>query len=375
MSNRFERLITRRLKRIARAPGLGFIPIALLLFFAADSLIAQSVRRRIAESPFRFAQSSIALVEEITLQAADSPSPRALFFGDSVVRGARLAAGETLPVFFEKKLVTQTGRPWTVFNLGLTAANNSDKLLLLQRMIDGDCRPDLVVIADNMKFYSRQYPVQTARYPKLATAAVRKKHPRLVYRILSLKYPPRKVLWAEPDNIADRLAERVFLVRNRDFIAGLIGVGDHPFRRGLTAMNHIKHRLAGQSEEAADKKGYRRSYDLPKLNLRPETGVNMRALVEIRNMCDAHNLSCFFYLTPINVARAYREKIFTQQTLNRYRNAVSDVLGLDPERNADLTTLLDEGDFHDMDHPTLNGMQKLAAELARRTQELAGATP
>ncbi len=375
MSNRFDRSITRRLIRIARAPGLGFIPIALLLFFATDSLIAQSVRHRIAESPFRFAQSSIALVDEILEQAANSPSPKAVFLGDSAVRGARLAADETLPVFFEKMLATQSGKPWTVFNLGLTAASNSDKLLLLRRMIDGNCRPELVVIADNMKFYSRQYPVQTARYPKLATAALRQRHRKLVYGVLSLKETPRKTLWAGPDNIADELAARVFLVRNRDFIAGFFGAGDHPFRRGLTAFNHIKRRLAGPSEELADKTGNSRYYDLPKLNLRPETGVNARALGEIQKTCFENDLNCFFYLTPINVARAYREENFTRETFNRYRNAVRDLLGIDPKHVADLTTLLGEDDFHDIDHPTRNGVQKLAAELVRRTQEIAGATP
>ncbi len=375
MSNRTERPIFNRLMRIAGAPGLGFIPIALLLFLLADMSLSKIVERRLAEGPFRFGKSSVALVDEIISCVAKAPSPKAVFLGDSVVRGARSGVSETLPVFYERQLGRSAKAPWKVFNLGLTAGNNSDKMLLLQRLLDAGCRPDLILVADNMKFYSRQYPVQTARYKDLAAPPVGARHPRLVHKTLGIKQKPRKTLWALPDEIAENITSRLFIVRNRDFLSSGLGAGDHPFRRGLTIWNHIKRRFAAASEAQDEPEGYRRAYDLPESNLKIQSGVNLRALAEIQKTCAADDLNCFFYLTPTNTSKGNREKILTSDTVEHYKKAVGSVLSADPERNADLTDFLDETDFHDMDHPTKSGMKKLAVELAARTKQFAGAAP
>ncbi|MCB9477857.1 MAG: hypothetical protein H6685_13410 [Deltaproteobacteria bacterium] len=364
-----------RLVELARSPGLAFIPIALAVFLALDFGIAAIFKSRIDAAPMRLPYSSTALVDDVIdaarAAAANNARPVAIFLGDSVARADDEPADRSLPARFERDLRSATGKDWRVFDLSLTAANNSDKLLLTHRWFHGtETTPDLVVIEDNFKFYGSEYRLQTARYSRLADGALwRTLGPGHLHGTLELAIPKRDTLARRAEEEASALVGRLFLARNRDILANALGLGDHPARRGLLLWNRAKHALNRDTPIARkDADSAPSTLDVPIANLHPMTGVNMRALGELVEIWRKRRVPYLVYLTPIN-----RDAATIDPAAMRYfwRNAF-EAAGSAPSFFADLTLELPAEDFRDLDHLTDDGLARLSSALAGRAAKITG---
>ncbi|MCZ7586629.1 MAG: SGNH/GDSL hydrolase family protein [Deltaproteobacteria bacterium] len=348
--------------------GLAYLAIAALVLFGADRLAASWAHREIASGRFSFAKSSVALADEFLAYAAASPSPTAVFLGDSVVRGAHQSAEHALPALLESRLRAATDAAWTVHNFGLTAANNSDKLILLRRLVlDRGARPDLVVVADNIKFYSEAFAVQTARYPALVTSEMWERDGDYYASRLGLARPAERALWPAPERAARRLATHFFLFANREDIAARL-TGDHPVRLGLAAVNRVRRTFAGEGEDKVRKESDRRHFRVPPENIEPDA-LNIRALAEIAALCRERSIPLFVYLTPLDLTHGLASQAFDLKTLARFAESARDAADLPAGRFFVLYTLLKDGMFRDLDHPTDEGLALLADALTERIAE------
>ncbi|MBZ0271574.1 SGNH/GDSL hydrolase family protein [bacterium] len=371
------------------APGVAFLFVAAALFFAADFLLTHVVALRIDAGDFRVPRSSVAGIDDLLDAAAGAAGPKIVMLGDSVVRGDHVEPQNALPPRIARALATRPKRA-RVFNLGLSAANNSDKLLVLERLLArGGTPPDLVVIEENLKFYTSEYRLQSARYPRLVTPDMRRTRPNRYARVLELPAPRRDALWSGAEYAAGRAAERLTIARHRDGIAEWLGAGDHPARRALAVWNVVKRRIRyGESGPQTKSPRSERGdgvrgrplpgiaaffsppseavtlnpappdlvLDVPEQNLRD--GVNIRALEMIGKLCREREIACLVYLTPMNPSA-----VVSGRTMSSYRVRTRTAAGANVGF-IDLTTLLPASEFRDLDHPRADGMDALAERLA-----------